>query len=177
MNRTKPNVEIRRETPGDYEAVYRLVKAAFACAEHSDGNEQDLVAALRNSTAFVPELSLVAAENGTPVGHILFTKVRVGGSVQLALAPLSVLPAYQRKGIGAALMQRGHRIARELGYDYSIVLGSPEYYPRAGYVPASAYGIRAPFHVPDEYFMALRLRDGADSPAGVVQYDGAFGLG
>lgn len=177
MDRTKPSAEIRRETPGDYGAVYRLIKEAFASAEHSDGNEQELVAALRNRGAFVPELSLVAVEDGKPVGHILFTEVRVGGSVQLALAPLSVLPAYQRRGIGTALMQRGHSIARELGYDYSIVLGSPAYYSRAGYVPASTYGIRPPFDVPDGNFMALRLRDGADSLVGAVQYDKAFGLG
>lgn len=137
-------MEIRQETPQDYDAVYEVVKRAFLSAQHSDGTEQDLVAALRKSESFVPALSLVATQNGRVVGHILFTRVCVGAQAALALAPLSVLPSCQRQGIGTALMEEGHRIAAALGYGYSIVLGHPGYYPRAGYVPASTYGIQAP---------------------------------
>lgn len=64
---------IRQETPNDYDAVYDVVKRAFACAAQSDGTEQDLVVALHGSDAFIPELSLVAEENGKIVGYILFT--------------------------------------------------------------------------------------------------------
>ena len=67
---------IRKETPADYEAVYELVKAAFAAAEHSDGREHELVAALRKSGAFVPGLSLVAETDGILAGHILFTEIQ-----------------------------------------------------------------------------------------------------
>lgn len=70
-------MKIRRETSRDHDAVYTLIQEAFASAEHSDGNEQDLVQALRASPAFVPELSLVAEENGSLVGHILFTEGRI----------------------------------------------------------------------------------------------------
>ncbi|MCI8669322.1 MAG: N-acetyltransferase [Lachnospiraceae bacterium] len=167
---------IRQEEQCDYEAVYRLVKEAFATAEHSDGNEQELVTALRNSSSFIPELSLVAFEDGIAVGHILFTKVYIGECEELALAPLSVIPAYQRKGIGQALMKEGHDIARKMGYDYSIVLGHPQYYPKAGYVPAYMYGIKAPFDVPDENYMAIRLNDRAKRIDGIVRYDNAFGI-
>ena len=69
---------IRQETEKDYDEVYAVVKAAFERAEHSDGNEQDLVAALRKGGAFVPELSLVAQKDGRIVGHILLTKGSVG---------------------------------------------------------------------------------------------------
>ena len=117
-------VVIRQEEAKDYPAVYAVIKSAFASAAHADGNEQDLVSALRQSDAFLPEMSLVAEIDGKIVGHILFTKVDIGGSVQLALAPLSVLPEYQRRGFGSALMGEGHRRARELGSGYSIVLGS-----------------------------------------------------
>lgn len=172
----KALMEIRQENLDDYEEVYQVVKEAFATAEHSDGNEQDLVAALRDSSSFIPELSLVALENGKIAGHILFTKAYVGKRTVLALAPLSVLPAYQGKGIGQALMKEGHRIAQELGYDYAVVLGHPGYYPKAGYVPASVYGIRAPFDVPDENFMAMKLNKDAEEILGVVQYDKAFGI-
>ena len=167
---------IRQEQPSDYNTVYQIVKSAFKNAEHSDGNEQELVVALRNSKAFVPELSLVAIYDGSIVGHILFTKVTVGGKIALALAPLSVLPTYQRQGIGLALMAEGHRIAQELGYEYSIVLGHPQYYPKAGYRPASLFGIKAPFEVPDDNFMAIKLKPTAELLNGIIEYDPAFGI-
>lgn len=169
-------MHIRQETPADYPVVYTLIKDAFASAEHCDGNEQDLAAALRQSTSFVPELSLVAEADGRIVGHILFTKIRIGTSTQLALVPLSVLPAFQGQGVGSALVRRGHQIARDLGYSYSVVLGSETYYPRFGYRPAGAFGIAAPFAAPPENFMAIRLRDDAPAVHGVVRYDPAFGI-
>ena len=68
---------IRQETTTDYEVVYSVVKRAFESAEHADGNEQDLVNALRKGDAFLPELSLVAETDGKIVGHIMFTKATV----------------------------------------------------------------------------------------------------
>lgn len=68
-------LEIREETKKDYEEVYNVVKTAFETAEHSDGNEQDLVLALRNSNNFIPQLSLVAIQDSKIVGYILFTKL------------------------------------------------------------------------------------------------------
>ena len=99
---------IRKEEPRDYEAVYFIVKNAFESAEHSDGTEQNLVTALRKGDAFIPELSLVAEIDGKIVGHILFTRATVGKDTVLVLAPLSVLPEYQRKGIGISLIKEGH---------------------------------------------------------------------
>ena len=166
---------IRKETPTDYAQVYSLIKAAFAQADHADGTEQDLVVLLRKSPAFLPQLSLVAEEAGKIVGHILFTKVQIGESIQVALAPLAVLPGYQRQRIGTALVQEGHRIAASLGYGYSVVLGSSAYYPRMGYVPADTLGISCPFPgVPRENFMACRLQPEAPSIHGTVQYAQAF---
>ena len=72
----------------------------------------------------MPELSLVAEEHGEIIGHILFTEAKVGEDTVLALAPLSVKPGYQRQGVGAALIRQGHKIAGELGYSWSLVLGS-----------------------------------------------------
>lgn len=167
---------IRQERPEDYELVYQVIKTAFANAGHRDGSEQDLAAALRSSKSFVPELSLVAVEDGRLVGHILFTKARVHKTEVLALAPLSVLPEYQNRGIGLALIRQGHRSASGLGYGYSVVLGHPQYYPKAGYVPAGRYGIKAPFEVEEEAFMAVRLREDAEKLDGVLEYDPAFGI-
>ena len=169
-------MNIRQERRKDYDAVYQIIKEAFASAEHSDGNEQDLVVALRKSKAFIPELSLVAVEDDRIVGHIFFTKAAVDKTAVLALAPLSVLPAYQNKGIGLALIEEGHKIASGLGYAYSVVLGHAKYYPKAGYKPASAYGIKASFEVPDENFMAICLSENADKLNGFIEYDQAFGI-
>lgn len=169
-------LNIRQETPADYAAVYHVVKEAFEHAEHTDGHEQDLVAALRKSNAFIPELSLVAVEDGTIVGHILFTRAFVKDVEVLALAPLSVLPEYQNRGIGLSLIRQGHIAARKLGYRYSVVLGHPKYYPKAGYVPASQYGVKAPFEVEDENFMIVCLGGNSDPLNGMIEYDQAFGI-
>ncbi len=167
---------IRKEEPKDYEIVYSVVKLAFDSAEHADGNEHDLVSALRKGDAFIPELSLVAETDGKIVGHIMFTKAKVEEDTVLALAPLSVLPEYQRRGIGTALIKEGHRIAAELGYIYSIVLGSEKYYPRAGYLPAQEFGIIPPFDVPSENFMACKLKNGASALCGTLKYAKEFGI-
>lgn len=167
---------IRQENKNDYEEVYNVIKTAFEIAEHSDGNEQDLVVALRKSDNFIPELSLVAVMDNKIVGYILFTKIKIGKQEELALAPLGVLPEYQKQGIGRTLIQEGNKKAKELGYHYSVVLGSDKYYPKFGYVSAKEYGIVAPFDVPDENFMAIKLNDTDIEIKGIVQYAKEFGI-
>ena len=169
-------IEIKQENQKDYEEVYRVVKTAFETAEHSDGNEQDLVVDLRNSDSFIPELSLVAVKEDKIVGYILFTKIKIENHEEIALAPLAVLPEYQKQGIGSMLIEQGHKIAKKLGYHYSIVLGSENYYPKFGYIPAIQYGIQAPFDVADENFMAVKLNETDTEITGVVQYAKEFGI-
>ncbi len=167
---------IRQEREKDHDEVYSLVKRAFESAEHSDGNEQDLVNELRKGSAFVPELSLVAEKDGRLAGYILFTEGKVGSDRVLVLAPLAVLPEYQKQGIGTALIKEGHKIAGQMGYGYSIVLGSETYYPRVGYVPASVFGIEIPHGMPENNFMAVKLRDDAKAVRGAVTYAEEFGI-
>lgn len=169
-------LEIRQENKEDYEEIYNLVKTAFETAEHSDGNEQDLVVALRDSNNFIPQLSLVAVQDNKIVGYILFTKIKIGKYEELALAPLAILPEYQRQGIGKQLIEKGHQIAKKLGYHYSIVLGSQTYYPKSGYIPAIEYGIKAPFEVPNENFMAMKLNHADKEIIGIVEYAKEFGI-
>ena len=138
-----------------------------------------LVYALRASDAFIPELSLVALEGETIVGHVLFTRVVIGDDDAshdgLALAPVAVAPSHQRKSVGSALVRRGLEEARRLGQQAVIVVGHPEYYPRFGFAPAQARGIRAPFPVNDESFLALALRPGGlDGIRGIVEYPPPF---
>lgn len=165
---------IRPETPRDYEPIYELVQKSFAQAKHCDGNEQDLVVKLRNSPAFIPELSLVAEEDGQIIGYIMFSKLKIGGTVQLAVAPLAVLPRCRNRGIGGRLIKTGHQIARNLGYEFAVLLGYPEYYRRFGYLPASTFGIKCPFDVPDECFMALNLQNRKTILNETVEYPEAF---
>lgn len=167
---------IREERKEDYDIVYHVIKEAFTTAEYTDENEQNLVVNLRNSKSFIPKLSLVAIEDEKIVGYILFTKAFVNSIEVLALAPLSVLPKYQNRGIGLSLIKEGHRIAHELGYRYSVVLGHSEYYPKVGYVPASQYGIEASFEVDDKNFMAICFDESVEKLNGVIEYDRAFGI-
>lgn len=167
---------IRQERPEDYEKVYQLIKEAFLSAEHADGNEQDLACALRKGKAFIPELSLTAEVDGSLAGHILFTKAAVGGDEVLVLAPLAVKPEFQRQGVGSALIREGHRIAEKLGYSYSLVLGSENYYPKLGYKQAVEFGIEVPEGIPSENFMAIRLKEDAKPVKGSVVYAEEFGM-
>ncbi|MFE9538521.1 GNAT family N-acetyltransferase [Streptomyces sp. NPDC006691] len=189
-----PGWRTRAETSGDIAAVRAVNLAAFP----TDA-EADLVDALRVDEAWIPGLSIVTegpvdpdgphgpygsegvdgsgGSRGPIVGHALLTRCRVGGAPALALAPVAVAPEYQRAGAGSAAVRAALAAARELGEDLVLVLGHPDYYPRFGFTPASALGIRAPFEVPDEAMMALRLRpEGAPAPAGVIQYPAPFGL-
>ena len=167
-------IEIRQENENDYEEVYNLIKTAFKTVEHSDGNEHDLVVKLRKSDSFIPELSLVAIKEHKIIGYILFTKIKIGKYEEIALAPLGVLPEYQNQGVGGRLIKKGHEIAKKLGYHYSVVWGSDTYYPKFGYIPAIQYGIKAPFEVPNQNFMAMKLNDTDLEIKGVVKYAQEF---
>ena len=106
----------------------------------------------------------------------MFTKANIDNFVVLALAPLSVLPEYQKKGVGTALIKEGRKIAKELGYGYSIVLGSEKYYPKLGYLPADSFNIRPSFDVPKENFMVYKINKDAFNIHGIVKYAKEFGI-
>lgn len=108
---------IRQENSNDYKEVYNLVTEAFKSAEYAAGNEQNLVVALRKGDAFISELSLVAEINNKIVGHIMFTKAKIGQNSVLVLAPLSVKPQYQKQGVGTAFIIEGHKIARKCNHN------------------------------------------------------------
>jgi predicted N-acetyltransferase YhbS len=167
------DVIIRQETERDCDKIYHVVKSAFENAEYTDHDEHNLVVRLRKSDAFIPELSLVADRGGEIVGHIMFTKIKVGKHIALALAPLSVLPKMQSRGIGGKLIERGHEIAKELGFTLCVLLGHPMYYRRFGYIPASRFGIQAPFDVPDDAFMVKKLAENTNI-SGRVKYPNIF---
>lgn len=173
------NLIIRQENEKDYKSSESVVKKAFENEEYSDKSEHNLVSRLRKSDLFVPELSLVAEVDKEIVGHIMFTKLIIKSGENtyssLALAPVSILPEYQNKGIGSKLIIEGLKIAKEIGFKSVIVLGHDKYYPRFGFKSASVWGIKAPFDVPDEAFMAVELEDGSlEKSSGKVAYSKEF---
>ena len=125
---------IRPETPADYGDVGLINVRAFG--ERLD--ESLLVACLRQRPGFDPDLSLVAEREGRVLGHILFTPLMLrmleADLNAVLLAPVAVDPSAQGQGVGAALVQEGHAIARRKGYSLSFLVGHPTYYPRFGYV-------------------------------------------
>lgn len=174
------DILIRRELTEDYNTTEEIVKKAFLNEEYSDKKEHLLVNRIRKSDAFIPELSLVAVnQDKNIIGHVLLSKIKIADGDNtvdsLALAPVSVAPEYQKKGIGSWLIRVALKNAKELGYRSVIVLGHKDFYPKFGFKPASLWNIQAPFEVPDEVFMALELTDHSlEHVRGVVHYSKAF---
>ncbi len=159
---------IRREEPADVAAIRSVNEQAFGGSAEAHAIDQ-----LRERAAEM--LSLVAVIDDRVVGHLLFTPIVIETPERswpgLGLAPLSVLPEYQRQGIGSALMMAGLEECRRLGHERVIVLGHPAYYPRFGFERASRHGVRFEIEAPDEACMILALQPGAlDGVSGVAKY-------
>jgi putative acetyltransferase len=163
---------IRVELEGDRQGVRQVNEAGFG-----QPAEADLVDALRSAGA--AEVSLVAEADGQIVGHILFSPISVaeaGESQRIAgLAPMAVLPSYQRRGIGPLLVKQSREDCRRAGVQAVVVLGHPDYYLRLGFRRASTFGLRCEFDAPDEAFMALELTPNVLSGnGGEIRYHPAF---
>jgi len=170
---------IRKEEPRDFNAVFNLIEKAFESEKMSDHKEQFLVERLRKSDAFIPELSMVAENDNKIVGHILLTKLKIKNDQNifdsLALAPVSVLPEYQGKGIGGMLINQAHIIAKELGHKSIVLLGHEKYYPKFGYQLTEEFGIKLPFDAPKENCMIIELTENAlQGVTGMVEYPKEF---
>ncbi len=173
------NIKLRKEQEKDYKAVFELIEKAFQKEVHSDHREQYLVERLRKSDAFIPGLSIVAELDGKIVGHILLSKIKIKNKTKtfhsLALAPVSVHPEFQGKGIGEKLILESHQIAKELGYKSIILLGHEQYYPKFGYKRADKYGIEIPFDAPPENCLVIELiENGLKDISGKVEYAKEF---
>ncbi len=158
-------MKIRQETPADYGEVYELVKTSFATSTNE--GEWDYLNEVRKKDTFIPELSLVAEEDGRIVGQIVLYKTDIttpGGPVtELLLSPISVHPDYFRRGIATAMMREAFGIARRLGYTAVFLCGEPDFYHRFGFKGSYEFGV---YHAADktkrgEWCMALELAEGS----------------
>ncbi|MCX7634766.1 MAG: N-acetyltransferase [Syntrophales bacterium] len=160
---------IRSETAADEDAITAVTVAAFATLAISNHTEQFIIKALCN--AGVLTISLVAETGGKVVGHIAFSPVTIsdGTGGWYGLGPLSVLPAYQRKGIGRALIGEGMTKLKKVGACGCCLVGHPDYYRRFGFrnMPGLVHE-----GVPTEVFMALTFE--GHTPQGNVTFHEAF---
>jgi len=165
------SIQIRSETDNDKTAVYDVNAAAFATE-----TEAKLVDALRESAS--EYISQVAVEDQNVVGHIMFTPVTLEPFEDLrlmGLAPMAVSPSMQRGGIGSELVKTGLLRCTESDVGAVAVLGHPQYYPRFGFRPASQWGIKSEYEVPEEVFMMMELSPGyLQGYQGIIRYDAAF---
>jgi putative acetyltransferase len=162
---------IRAEEPNDRDAVHVVHTSAFETPA-----EANLVDALRKQAH--PTVCLVAADDNTVVGHILFSPVSLSrhpGLTMMGLAPMAVVPNHQRKGIGSALVRAGLEQCKKLGCGAVVVLGHPEYYPRFGFLPSTQFRIGCEYDVPEDVFTVLELQPGfLHGASGIIKYHAAF---
>ena len=164
------SLAVRCEESGDEADIRDVTERAFGAVA-----EARLVDALRGCER---SLSFVAIDDGRIVGHILFTPIATESptAARIAgLAPLSVHPDYQRKGIGSRLVRAGLDESRRHGYSAIVVVGHPAFYPRFGFVPAHTKGLRCEYPVRPEVFMVAELEaDGLKGVSGLVRYRSEF---
>jgi putative acetyltransferase len=145
--------EVRGEHDDDVEAVRQVLLSAF----ETDA-EARLVAGLRAGHAWLPELAVVAEEEGVVSAFCALTRVMVGDERGLALGPVAVLPGRQRRGLGAAVIREALRRATAAGERLVLVLGDPAYYRRFGFVPAAPFGITSEWSELGDAWQVLALR-------------------
>jgi len=148
---------LREASTSDLNDVLSVESAAFG-----HDKEAGLVRELLDDPSAKPVLSLLAFEDDRAVGHVLFTRgglTNTQDSPSIALlAPLAIVPDYQRQGIGGELVRHGLKLLSKSEVDLVFVLGHPEYYPRHGFEPAGRLGFEAPYPIPDEYANAWMVQ-------------------
>lgn len=152
-------MNIRETTPADLKDILYVEREAF-----QRDSEVNITRDMLSDPSAEPRVSLLAYIENQPVGHVLFTRGYIEGNPRIKvsfLAPLAVIPKFQKQGIGGALIKKGVKRLSKMGVDLVFVLGHPEYYPRFGFKPASELGFQPTYPLPAEVsdaWMVLALR-------------------
>lgn len=146
---TIQDIYIREAGNEDFNDIMTVEQRAFNSHE-----EAELTAGLLNDETSEPMISMLAFHNSKAVGHILFTRAIIKDAneqkLMHILAPLAVIPEYQKKGIGGLLIRKGMKRLKEMGSKVVFVLGHESYYPRHGFIPdAKSFGYPAPYPIPE----------------------------
>ncbi|MBD3208521.1 MAG: GNAT family N-acetyltransferase [Candidatus Nealsonbacteria bacterium] len=165
-------ITIRAEKPEDYDAIYEINKRAF-----NSEFEARLIDTIRHSNNFISDLSLVALKDNSIVGHILFSQANIKSREKerpiLILAPIAVLPEFQKQGIGSLLVKKGLHKSQTLGYDIVALIGYPGFFSRFGFSPARSKELELSLKgdIPGESFMVYELKKGVLSDVeGIVDF-------
>ena len=162
-------VNVRKETPQDIEAITLVTMAAFETLEISNQTEHFIIKALRAQEGLT--LSLVAEVDGSVIGHIAFSPANIsdGTTNWYGLGPIAVFPTYQKQGVGKRLINKGLLLLKEMGGQGCVLVGDPGYYQQFGfknYLEMTLEGI------PQEFFMALPFTE--EKPQGKVKFHEGF---
>jgi putative acetyltransferase len=156
---SKLNIQIRETDDQDFNEIITVEERAFG----HDTEAKLTVEMLQDPTA-APYLSLLAFHDNKAIGHILFTRVYLGEMnknqpLMHILAPLAIIPEYQKKGIGGQLIKEGLFRLKQMASEMVFVLGHMEYYPKFGFIPdAKKLGYAAPYPIPDEFADAWMIQ-------------------
>jgi putative acetyltransferase len=163
-----PKIVIRSETDADVYSISEVTATAFKTLEISNHTEQFIIEALRAAKALA--VSLVAEIDGRVIGHIAFSPVTISDGTRdwYGLGPVSVLPAYQRQGIGKALIQEGLSRLKDINAHGCCLVGHPDYYRKFGFKNISGFVHE---EVPQNFFFALSF-DGRYPQGTVVFHEG-----
>jgi putative acetyltransferase len=169
LNKSEFEVILRKETVADIDAITEVTIAAFKNHPISNHTEQFIINALRDADALT--LSLVAEIEGRVVGHIAFSPVIISDGTKgwYGLGPVSVLPEYQKQGIGKSLINEGLSLLKELGGQGCVLVGDPNYYKRFGFknFPELVHE-----GIPQEVFLVLPFTE--KIPKGIVVFHEGF---
>lgn len=161
---------VREETLADHDAISRINVVAFETHPLSEHNEHLIVDALRDAGAL--QLSLVAEHDGEVVGHVAFSPASIGGIGEWTLlGPVGVLPQWQRRGVGSALIREGLATMNGRGVRGCVLVGDAEYYQRFGF--GQCTGVTCG-NMPEEAILCLPMRSPA--PSGELAYHLAFSV-
>jgi len=165
---------LRRELPGDAAAIRSVHSAAFTAGVGGVVVEAPLVDALRIAGDVVAALSVVAEHEGVVVGHVVCSRGQIDTSPSLGLGPIGVLPEFQGRGVGGALMHAVIAAADAVDEPAILLLGDPLFYRRFGFEPASAKGVTSPNPLWEDYFQIRTLTSWTPDHAGAFEYATAF---